>query len=141
LFKLHPKLNEDCIQLGDFKLSRLLLMNDANYPWFILVPRVSKVTEIHHLSKFDQQQLMVESSMLSEIMMAQFDAEKLNIAALGNIVPQLHLHHIARYQNDAAWPDPVWGKHPSIPYLKEELEIVCSRLVSALATDFKLINF
>lgn len=138
MFEVHHKLVEDCYSIGNFDLSQLLLMNDANYPWFILLPKVRNTTEIFQLSNADQQQLMVESSALSKAMVSQFNAEKMNIAALGNVVPQLHIHHIARYTNDAAWPDPIWGKVSAVPYLSEEMDIICSRLVSALTIPFTL---
>jgi len=92
------------------------LMLDANYPWFVLVPETAGVREIYELPVMDQQQLMCESSTLGSALMKGFRGDKLNIAALGNIVPQLHVHHIVRYQNDPAWPGPVWGKVPVRPY-------------------------
>jgi diadenosine tetraphosphate (Ap4A) HIT family hydrolase len=116
MFELHPRLNEDCVVVGDFPLCRLLLMNDANYPWFILVPRREGVREIFDLSVADQQQLLHESSRLSKVIAAHFKADKINVAALGNMVPQLHVHHIVRFESDPAWPAPVWGHAPASPY-------------------------
>ncbi|MGB5716447.1 MAG: HIT family protein [Gammaproteobacteria bacterium] len=133
---IHPQLMQDCQLLGRFTLSHLLLMRDANYPWCILVPDRDDITEIHQLSEIDQQQLLRESSLLSLAMEAAFSPDKLNIAALGNVVPQLHLHHIARYRTDAAWPAPVWGRVPSKPYLEYELEAVMHSLTSLLTTGF-----
>jgi diadenosine tetraphosphate (Ap4A) HIT family hydrolase len=115
-FALHPRLAADTFALGDFPLSRLLLMNDARYPWFILVPRRENAREIYLLDEPDQQQLLRESSALSRALMEAFAGEKLNVAALGNVVPQLHVHHIVRYATDAAWPAPVFGKHAPQPY-------------------------
>jgi len=115
-WSLHPRLAADTVSVGDFMLSRLLLSNDANYPWTILVPRRVDIREIHELSEADQQQLLRESMLLSRALMRAFSPTKLNIAALGNMVPQLHVHHIARYENDAAWPAPVWGRVPAIDY-------------------------
>ena len=115
-WQLHEKLAADTHALGDFPLCRLLLMNDANYPWFILVPRVAGAREIYLLDDADQQQLLTESSQLSAAIMAAFKGEKLNVAALGNVVPQLHVHHVVRYAGDPAWPAPVWGRHPAKPY-------------------------
>jgi diadenosine tetraphosphate (Ap4A) HIT family hydrolase len=106
-FQLHPRLKANCAVVGDLPLCRLLLMDDANYPWCILVPRRNDIREIYELSEADQQQLLRESSTLARVMMELFTAEKMNIAALGNVVPQLHVHHIARYARDAAWPKPV----------------------------------
>lgn len=118
---LHERLAADTIALGDFPLSRLLLMDDAQYPWFILVPRREGAREIHLLADPDQQQLLKESAQLSRAIMEAFAGEKLNIAALGNVVPQLHVHHVVRYARDPAWPRPVWGLHPARPYSAAEL--------------------
>jgi len=108
-FQLHPQLAKDCYYLGDFPLCALLLSKDANYPWYILVPRQANISEAFQLSPNDQQKLQQESLQLSEALNNGFCADKMNIAALGNMVPQLHLHHIVRYKTDAAWPNPVWG--------------------------------
>ena len=120
-FTLHPQLQQDCIELADFPLCKLLLSNDSHYPWFILVPKIVDVSEIFQLSWQDQQQLLNESSLLSEVLMQVFAGDKMNVAALGNMVPQLHIHHIVRFKADACWPDPVWGKEPAIAYTAEEL--------------------
>ena len=119
---LHPRLEADTVPVGDFALSRLLLSNDANYPWLILVPRRPAIREIHELSEDDQVQLLRESGHLARAMTTAFTPVKLNIAALGNVVPQLHVHHIARYRGDPAWPAPVWGKHPAEAYSLAMLE-------------------
>jgi diadenosine tetraphosphate (Ap4A) HIT family hydrolase len=115
-FALHPRLAADTFVVGDLPLCRLLLMNDAQYPWFILVPRRDGAREIYQLADADQQQLLRESAALSRAAMAAFAGEKLNVAALGNVVPQLHVHHVVRFANDPAWPKPVWGVHPPQPY-------------------------
>ena len=138
MFELHPRLSEDCFHVGDFSLSRLLMMNDSNYPWFILVPRVPNISEIYQLSSEDQAQLAVESSVLSETLASMFDADKMNIAALGNVVSQLHIHHIVRYENDAVWPDPVWGKIPTLPYDKQKQSEIFSKFESAFSIKFEL---
>ncbi len=119
-FELHPRLAADCLVIGDLPLSRLLLMNDRQYPWCILVPRRVGAREIYLLTEADQQQLWRESAQLSAAIMELFMGEKLNIGALGNLVPQLHVHHIVRHAADAAWPGPVWGKHPAQPYTAED---------------------
>ena len=129
---LHPQLKKDCFVIGRFPLSVLLLINDANYPWFILVPQREKITEIHQLTEEDQQQLMRESSMLAACIEKEFNADKINVAALGNMVPQLHIHHIVRYKSDPAWPAPVWGKLEAVPYLDEEVKILRSHLAQSL---------
>lgn len=115
-FALHPQLAADTLVVGDFPLSRLLLMNDAQYPWCILVPRIAGAKELHRLDDADQLQLLRESVALARAMEAAFKPHKMNVAALGNMVPQLHIHHIARYRGDPAWPAPVWGKHPAQAY-------------------------
>lgn len=127
-FTLDPRLVTDTIAIGDFPLCRLLLMNDSQYPWFILVPRRAGVTELYHLPAAEQQQLMAEISELSETLADLFQARKMNVATLGNMVPQLHVHVIARQATDPAWPGPVWGKVPAIPYTIEELARVRSKL-------------
>jgi diadenosine tetraphosphate (Ap4A) HIT family hydrolase len=134
---IHPHLAGDCLLLGKFSLSHLLLMRDANYPWCILVPDREDIFEIYQLSESDQQQLIRESSQLSQAMISLFSPDKLNIAALGNVVPQLHVHHIARYRSDAAWPAPVWGRVAARPYLDDELVVVAQSLKSTLTDEFK----
>ena len=113
---IHPQLQRDCFVLGQLSLSHLLLMNDSRYPWFILVPAVEGIQEIYQLTPTDQQQLLAESNWLAENLQKSFAADKINIAALGNVVPQLHVHHIVRYRTDDAWPAPVWGKYPAKAY-------------------------
>lgn len=108
-FTLHPRLAADTTVLGDFPLSQVLLIKEALGPWIILVPRKEELREIHHLPELDQQQLMRESSAIATLLENDYQAEKINIGALGNLVPQLHLHHIARFSDDIAWPGPVWG--------------------------------
>ncbi|WP_459989473.1 HIT domain-containing protein [Methylosoma difficile] len=120
-FQLHPRLQEDCILVGRFKLCHLLLMNDNHYPWFILVPEIPDIREIYQLNHTQQQQLMTESCYLAEQLADLYQADKMNIAAIGNMVPQLHIHHIVRYQSDAAWPAPVWGKFAAVAYTEEEI--------------------
>lgn len=135
MFELHPRLAQDTLAIGDFPLCRLLLMNDANYPWFILVPRRTGAREIFQLDLIDQQQLLRESSQLSQVLDKVFQADKLNIAALGNMVPQLHIHHIVRYQNDRAWPKPVWGLFPATPYTERARQETCAGIIDHLV-DF-----
>ncbi|GAA0686861.1 hypothetical protein GCM10009104_11030 [Marinobacterium maritimum] len=127
-FELDPRLVTDTIALGDFPLCRLLLMNDSQYPWLILVPRRAGVTELYHLPANEQQQLMHEVSELSETLADLFQARKMNVATLGNMVPQLHIHVIVRQESDPAWPGPVWGKVPAVPYTPEGLERVRGKL-------------
>ncbi len=135
--ELHPQLQKDCLLIGRFALCRLLLMRDANYPWFILVPDREGIAEIFELSEADQGQLLRESSQLAAILAERFRADKLNIAALGNLVPQLHVHHVVRYREDAAWPAPVWGRVPVRPYTPEALSAVLETLRSGLHDNFE----
>ena len=101
---IHPQLASDCVVLGRFPLCHLLLTNDCHYPWFILVPARADIREIYQLEVGDRRQLLDESCQLSEFLMEAYSGDKLNVAALGNQVPQLHLHHIVRYAADPAWP-------------------------------------
>ncbi len=131
-FQLHPRLASDCMVLGRFELCLLLLMNERRYPWFILVPQRPGIGEIHHLAPPDLDLLQGESVHLSRQLSRCFEAHKMNIAALGNVVPQLHVHHIVRYRHDPAWPDPVWGRLPPEPYPAEETAVLRQRLLPAL---------
>lgn len=130
---IHPQLRDDCLILGHLGLCHLLLVLDANYPWFILVPDREGITEIHQLDEADQQQLMRESVLLSRVLETAFSPDKLNIAALGNMVPQCHLHHIVRYRTDASWPAPVWGRVPVKEYSQEALLRVAATVKQALS--------
>jgi diadenosine tetraphosphate (Ap4A) HIT family hydrolase len=125
---IHPQLLEDCLVIGHFPLCYLLLMRDANYPWFILVPDRDEMKEIYQLPKDDQSQLMIESTYLAEFLMKTFNGDKMNVAAIGNMVPQLHIHHVVRYHSDAAWPSPVWGKLPVKAYTEEALKDIIYKL-------------
>ncbi len=130
MIKLHPQLEKDCVVLGEFQLCSLLLLNDANYPWFILLPNLEGLTEIHQLSTSDQQQLLKESVYFSRCLQQVFQPDKLNIAALGNVVPQLHIHHIARFKTDACWPAPVWGAVKPVPYDGKKIKTVEKQLLN-----------
>jgi diadenosine tetraphosphate (Ap4A) HIT family hydrolase len=134
VFTLHPQLSNDCIVLVDLPLSRLLLCNDSTFPWFILVPRLNDVQDIYQLGWQDQQQLLNESSLLSELLIQEFSGDKMNVAALGNVVPQLHVHHIVRFKDDPCWPKPIWGQLPLKPYKEAELATIQQRLIPKLAT-------
>jgi len=132
MFKLHERLDKDCLLVGQFDLSLLLISRDANYPWLILVPKRENITEIYQLNDIDRQQLLHESCVLSQVMTELFAPDKLNIAALGNVVPQLHIHHIARYQSDVAWPKPIWGVVPADNYDPDMLAARCENLRQSL---------
>lgn len=108
MFELNPRLEADTDWVLDLQLSRVLLMNDSRYPWLILVPRIPNVREWLDLSSTDQALLLAEQLQVSQCLQTLLSPDKLNIATLGNIVPQLHLHIIARFETDFAWPSPVW---------------------------------
>lgn len=133
-FQLHPRLQQDSIELGRFSLSRLLLINDSQYPWFVLVPEKIDISEIYQLSEQEQQLLQQESSFLAKNLAEIYKADKMNIAAIGNMVPQLHIHHIVRYKNDISWPAPVWGKYDAIPYTKQAIEKTKNLILNSAIT-------
>lgn len=136
-FKLHEMLAKDCIEVFDLPLCKVLLMNDSQYPWFVLVPRVDRILDIYQLDWDDQIQFLNESSLLSEVLMGIFKGIKLNVAALGNMCPQLHIHHIVRFKEDIAWPNPIWGAYPTVAYGSEELNNIKFEVSKALALASK----
>jgi len=133
--KLHPQLQQDCVYLGKLDLCLLLLMNDSQYPWCILVPARENIKEIYELSSKEQRQLSDESSLLASGMMELYGGDKMNIAALGNVVPQLHIHHIVRFRSDPAWPAPVWGKLPAQAYSEAALQKTIQQLRKQFANS------
>ena len=135
MFTLDPQLQKDTIAIASLPLCELLLMNDANYPWLILVPRREGARELLELSADDQLQFLAESNAISRLLQTQFSAEKLNIAALGNVVAQLHIHHVARFAGDAVWPKPIWGAMPAVAYQQEALAEVIELIYRSLAMD------
>jgi diadenosine tetraphosphate (Ap4A) HIT family hydrolase len=137
VFALDSRLQQDTHVLGDFPLCRLLLSNDLNYPWFILVPRRSNITEVFQLSDDDRLQLWQETNTLAATLNTLFGADKINIGALGNVVSQLHMHVIVRYKVDVAWPAPVWGKVAAVAYNEDQLAGIRARLEGALGDDFQ----
>lgn len=132
-WSLHPTLRADTVPLGDLLLSRALIATDANYPWLILVPRRADVTELIDLDAADRAQLMDEIAAVSAALRAVTACDKLNIAALGNMVSQLHVHVIARRNGDAAWPKPVWGVQPARAYAPDALDRFHAAMQRALA--------
>lgn len=128
MFALDSRLEQDTLHMGDFPLCRLLLMNDASYPWFILVPRREEVSELFQLDEADQRSLWRETSLLAELLKDIFKADKMNVATLGNVVSQLHMHVIVRRRSDAAWPAPVWGRQPAVAYNEEQVKEVRAKL-------------
>ena len=132
-WSLHPQLARDGLTLGELPLSRVLVMNDANYPWLVLVPRRADLVEIIDLGEADRIALMTEICAVAGGLKRATRCDKLNIAALGNSVPQLHVHVIARFRSDAAGPRPVWGQLPARPYAPADLE----RLMQQLRTEIE----
>ncbi len=133
-WSLHPQLATDTVPASNLKLSRVLLAKDANYPWLILVPRRAGVSELTDLPEDEQVQLLQEIRAAATALKATVPCDKLNIAALGNMVPQLHVHVIARTRIDAAWPKPVWGAAPSRAYDAADMEALLGRLRERLKT-------
>lgn len=131
-FSLDQRLRADTLPLGDFALSRVLLMNDSRYRWIILVPRRAGVSEWIDLGPQDGRCLWEESMQVCHVLRERYVGDKLNVAALGNVVPQLHLHHVLRRHDDPAWPGPVWGHSPSEPYSAPQAQQVLAELRSAL---------
>ena len=129
---LHPQLAEDTHPVAHWTLSELRLMDDANHPWLILVPRVEDAVELIDLTDTQQAELTREIAMASRALQVAFKPHKLNVAALGNLVSQLHVHVIARFEDDIAWPRPVWGMASAQPYSPEALVRRIERLLAAL---------
>ncbi len=132
MFVLDSKLKSDTFLIADLKISRLLLMNDANYTWLVLVPRKKNILELTDLSFAEQTEVLYEINLLAAILQKNFAADKLNIAALGNMVKQLHIHVIARKIDDATFPKTVWGNAPTKPYSKDAAKAVIEIIKSLL---------
>jgi len=132
---LHPQLAADTVALGDLLLSRVLVMNDATYPWLVLVPRKTGITEVIDLDEDEQTHLMHEVTRAARALREVTACHKLNIAALGNMVPQLHVHVIARFRHDPAWPKPVWGAAPAIAYERKALDAFAASLRRNIGLD------
>lgn len=131
-FVLHPQLAADTVDIGTVGLNRLLLMNDKRYPWLILVPQRAGLRDLDEMSPLDQTMMTFEMSKVSKALKAATSCYKINIAALGNMVPQLHMHVIARQTTDAAWPKPVWGVGEAQPYTKTQANEMIAGLMQHL---------
>ena len=128
-FFIDDRITSTCFQLGDWPLSRVFLKNNANYPWFILVPRKDNIQDIDQLTQPQQHILMDEISQLSSIVKTYFNPDKLNVATLGNIVSQLHIHVIARFTHDALWPHGVWQEaQETTPYQQDKINKLLEEL-------------
>jgi len=132
VFSPHPRLVADTVFVADWALSRVVAMNDARYPWLILIPRRDGATEIFDLSAEDRRTMIEEIARASEGLKSLTAAAKINVGALGNLVPQLHVHIVARNPGDAAWPGPVWGQGSAQPYEQGALDAFVRQLVNAL---------
>jgi len=132
-FILHSKLAADTFEVLSLKVSQLLLMNDARYPWLILVPEVSDMRDLHNLSAKQYHSVTQEIAQVSKVLESVTQAHKMNVGALGNMVPQLHIHIIARQTNDAAWPAPVWGVGEAQPYSQDAAKILVQQIASKLS--------
>ncbi len=128
MFQLHPRLEADTFSVCQLTLCDVRLMDDQRFPWLILIPRRADITEVHQLSPEDQQQLMIESTLASRVLEQHSHPDKINVAALGNVVSQLHWHVVARQQNDPCWPGPVWGCGERQPFPEGESAVLCSAL-------------
>ena len=136
-FTLDEKQADDCILLGEMNLCSLLLMNDQRFPWFILVPRVSGAEELFELNRDDQISLQIESNLLDQALKNTLNPTTLNVGSLGNVVRQLHIHHIARFESDDCWPDPVWGQQGGRPYTESSQKKLTQPILEALGRHIR----
>ncbi|MBU2978897.1 HIT domain-containing protein [Alteromonas sp. C1M14] len=137
MFSLDPRLQNDCVLVQDLDLCRVLLANDSQFPWLILVPRIKDAVELTDLNSQQMVTYWAESSLTCDVLTRVFEPHKLNVAAIGNIVRQLHIHHVARFENDVAWPAPIWGKQPAVPYTKDALETRLTTIRNAFLVQEK----
>lgn len=133
-FTLHPQLQKDTDVIGEFPLCLALLIKDNAVPWVILVPKKAELKELHHLPMADQHQFLIESQIVSQMLEQCFQPDKLNLGALGNMVPQLHIHHIARFTTDIAWPGPVWGNTNGEWRSQDDQQAMLATMRSAFST-------
>lgn len=136
MFILNEMLGKDSVFIGNFPLCQLLLKNDKTYPWFILVPRRTGVIEIFDLLPDEQQQLWVEVASFGSLTKTLFNADKINVATLGNMVSQLHIHVIARHKTDQTWPQSVWDKFPAVAYETAEIDKIIMQLRGVMPDSF-----
>lgn len=133
MFELHPRLAQDSDPLTQLALCQVRLMKDARYPWLLLIPARADLVELHQLEAEDRALLIEEIALASRTLEALFSPDKINVGALGNLVPQLHVHVIARRRDDPAWPGPVWGQGEALAYEPAEMARTIERLKAALA--------
>ena len=130
-FSLHPRLAADTFLVDDWPLCRVLLMNDSRFPWLILVPRQDGLRDFDEIAESDKPSFLTEIDRASRALRTETSAEKMNVAALGNMVPHLHVHVVARFVTDAAWPAPVWGVGEAVPYTTDQAEALILALREA----------
>ena len=140
MFKLDPRLEKDTVVIGDFTMSRLLLAKDSRYPWCILVPKRSDITELYQLTATEQAQVNLESAWLGQQLMSAFSGDSLNVASLGNVVSQLHIHHVVRFKTDETWPIPIWGVGVAIPYDQETLNRHQAQISELMANQLGFVS-
>jgi diadenosine tetraphosphate (Ap4A) HIT family hydrolase len=133
MFELHPRIQADTHALGDWPLSRVLLMNDSTYPWLTLVPRRPDIVEIFDLTDEDGQTLWQELRTAARLLKQATGCDKINVVTLGNVVAQMHVHVIARWYDDVAWPRPVFGVQPAVPYTEAGLAEMKAKLAVLFA--------
>ncbi|GAA4898739.1 HIT domain-containing protein [Ferrimonas pelagia] len=126
MFELHPQLQADSSLIGRLNGCQIRLSHDSRYPWLILIPEYANIRELHSLPTAPRQAAFEASCQLAELMQRSLHADKMNVAALGNMVPQLHIHHVARFKHDDAWPAPIWGAHPAKLY--EPAQLAAARI-------------
>jgi len=130
---LDERLKKDCVLLAQSPLNYLLLNKDANYPWVILVPKKENISELFELSEEDQAQLNLEINQIALRMKSAFQADKMNVAAIGNVVNQLHVHVVARFKMDAVWPKPIWGALQARAYDEKQLNSTVELILNAIS--------
>ena len=134
-FVLDAQLTKDTHFVCELSLCQVLLANDSQFPWLILVPTVPQVRELYQLAEEQQHQFLKESAQVCEALQTLFCPDKLNVAALGNVVSQLHIHHVARFANDIAWPAPIWGRLPAVPYSSDAAQDRVARIKTVLLKE------
>lgn len=137
-FELHKQLAADTFLVADWPLCQVLLMNDTHYPWLILVPRRTDLRDFHDVACEDEAAFLAETNGCARALQAMTGAEKMNVAALGNMVPQLHVHVIARFKSDAAWPGPVWGQVAATPYDEGEADTIIKRFLEHATKEISI---
>lgn len=137
-FDLDPRFVKDSIHIADLSLCQLRLQNDRRYPWLVLIPKLNGLTEVHQLNSKDQHQLMAESSAVAQVLEQVTGCDKINVANLGNVVSQLHWHVVARFEQDEAWPGPIWGVGQSIPYPDKKRAELVDSILDALQQKLSL---